>query len=69
MGVVLLGIGAATLWRQRGFALMPALATVNAAPPRVLMLLGTWALTVYLLHQPLIMGALWAVKRLTGPAG
>ena len=69
MGVVLLGIGAATLWRQRGFALTPALATLNAAPPRVLMLLGTWALTVYLLHQPLIMGALWAVKRLTGPAG
>ena len=64
MGVVLLGIGAATLWQRRGFALPPALSTLNAAPPRLLTLMGTWALTVYLLHQPLIMGALWAVKRL-----
>jgi uncharacterized membrane protein len=64
MGVVLLGIGAASLWQRRGFALLPALAAINAAPPRLLTLLGTWALTVYLLHQPLIMGALWAVKRL-----
>ena len=69
MGVVLVGIGAATRWRQGGFALPPALVTLNAAPPRVLMLLGTWALSVYLLHQPLIMGGLWAVNRLTGPAG
>jgi peptidoglycan/LPS O-acetylase OafA/YrhL len=30
----------------------------------VLLLLGTWALTVYLVHQPLLMGALALLKKL-----
>jgi len=62
LGVVLIGIGLASLWKERAFALAPALRKVNAAPPRLLVLLGTWALTVYLVHQPLLMGALWLVK-------
>jgi peptidoglycan/LPS O-acetylase OafA/YrhL len=37
---------------------------LNAAPPRLLVLLGTWALTVYLAHQPVLMGLLWLVKQL-----
>jgi uncharacterized membrane protein len=64
LGVVLIGIGLASLWQQRGFALAPALQQMNAAPPRLLVLLGSWALTVYLVHQPLLMGVLWAVKQL-----
>ncbi len=63
LGVLLIGIGAASLWKDRGFALAPALQNVNAAPPRLLVLLGTWALTVYLVHQPVLMGLLWLVKQ------
>lgn len=62
LGVVLIGIGLATLWRRRNFALWPALARVNAAPPRLFVWLGTWALTVYLVHQPILMGLLWLLK-------
>lgn len=63
IGVVLIGAGAAALWARRGFALAPALVSLNRSPPRLLMLLGTWALTVYLIHQPLLMGILWLVRR------
>ena len=68
LGVVLVGIGLATLWQQRGFALPPWLARINAHPPRLLVVLGTWALTVYLLHQPALMGLLWLVRRATAAA-
>ena len=64
IGVVLVGIGAASLWQRHGFAIAPALQWLNAAPPRLLVLLGTWALTVYLAHQPVLMGLLWLVKQL-----
>lgn len=62
LGVVLIGIGLATAWQRRGFALTPLLARLNVAPPRLLMWLGTWALTVYLVHQPILMGLLWLVR-------
>lgn len=62
LGVVLIGIGLATLWQRRSFALWPALQRLNTAPPRVLLLLGTWALTVYLAHQPILMSLLWLVR-------
>jgi uncharacterized membrane protein len=66
LGVVLIGLGAAGIWRTRGFALLPALRPLNAAAPRWLLWLGTWALTVYLLHQPLLMAALWLVSSRPG---
>ncbi|MFN9031668.1 MAG: heparan-alpha-glucosaminide N-acetyltransferase [Betaproteobacteria bacterium] len=64
LGVVLVGMGLAALWQQRGFPLTPALQRLNAAVPRVLVVLGTWALTVYLVHQPLLMVLLWTAKQL-----
>ncbi len=68
IGVTLLGAGLASLWRARGFAILPRLRAVNDRPPRLLVWLGTWALTVYLLHQPLMMGALWLLRTaLAGP--
>jgi uncharacterized membrane protein len=69
LGVVLVGIALATLWQRRGFALPPRAARLNGAPPRLLVWLGTWALTVYLVHQPIIMAALWAVRWLQRAAG
>ncbi len=58
------GIGIGTLWQRRGFALPPSLQALNARPPRVLLWLGTWALTVYLLHQPIMIGLLWLFRSL-----
>lgn len=66
IGVVLIGIGLATLWQRRGFALAPWAARINERPPRLLLLLGLWSLTVYLVHQPLLMGLLWLVRRAAG---
>jgi uncharacterized membrane protein len=66
LGMVLIGIGLASLWKRHGFALTPWLARVNDSPPRLLVLLGTWALTVYLAHQPLLLGFLWLARHATG---
>jgi uncharacterized membrane protein len=65
IAVVLLGLGLGSLWQRRGFALAPALQRLNARPPRLLVLLGTWALTVYLAHQPILIVLLWLVSRLS----
>lgn len=64
IGVVLIGVALGALWQQRGFALAPALRRLNEAPPRWLVILGAWSLTVYLVHQPVLMGALWLVTKL-----
>ena len=64
IAVTLAGIGLGSLWQRRGFPLAPVLQPLNARPPRLLLLLGTWALTVYLIHQPILIGLLWLVSRL-----
>jgi uncharacterized membrane protein len=66
LGVVLAGIGAGSWWQQRGFALAPPLARVERTPPRLLLFLGRWPLTVYLVHQPLMLAALQVVRQLAG---
>jgi uncharacterized membrane protein len=63
LGVVLIGAGIGALWQRAGWRVPVALAPLNERPPRVLLLLGTWALTVYLVHQPLMMGALLLLQR------
>jgi uncharacterized membrane protein len=63
LGVVLIGVALGTVWRRNGFALAPALRKLNEAPPRWLVFFGVWSLTVYLLHQPVLMGILWVVSR------
>jgi uncharacterized membrane protein len=63
LGVVLLGAGLGSLWQRAGWRVPSALTALNTRPPRVLVLLGTWALTVYLIHQPLLMGALFLLKK------
>jgi uncharacterized membrane protein len=65
LGVVLLGVGLGALWQRHGWTVPAWLAPLDRHPPRVLTLLGTWALTVYLVHQPLLMGAL-ALARAAG---
>jgi len=63
LGVVLIGVALGTVWRRNGFALAPALRKLNEVPPRWLVFFGVWSLTVYLLHQPVLMGILWVVSR------
>jgi len=64
IAVTLAGVGLGSLWQRRSFALASSLQRVDARPPRLLVLLGTWALTVYLVHQPILIGLLWLVSRL-----
>jgi len=64
IAAVLAGLGLGSLWQRRGFALTPRWQALNSRPPRWLVLAGTWALTVYLVHQPIMIGLLWLVSRL-----
>lgn len=63
LAAVLAGIGLGSLWQRRGFALTPFWQRLNDRPPRLLVLAGTWALTVYLIHQPVMIAALWLLRR------
>lgn len=63
IGVVLIGMGLGSLWQRRGWSIAPLLRPLNETPPRWLLFLGTWALTVYLVHQPLLMGGMALMRR------
>jgi hypothetical protein len=39
---------------------------VNAAPPRGLVLLGSWPLTIYLSHEPILAGLIWSFGKVFG---
>jgi hypothetical protein len=58
------GLALGALWQKRGFALAGPAARLNERPPRSLVALGRWPLTAYLLHQPILLGALWLFKTL-----
>jgi uncharacterized membrane protein len=64
LGVVLIGAGLGALWQRRRWAITAGARRWNERPPRLLLLLGTWALTVYLVHQPILLGLLWLLRRL-----
>jgi len=66
IGVTLLGVGLGAIWQRTQFAVPPALQPLNTAPPRLLIVLGTWALTVYLVHQPILLSLLWLLRKLSG---
>jgi uncharacterized membrane protein len=63
IGVVLIGAGLASYWQRARWRIWPALQPLNHAP-RWLLLLGTWPLTVYLLHQPILLGIMAAARQL-----
>lgn len=64
LAAVLTGVALGALWQRAGWQVPTALASIERDPPRLLRLLGTWALTVYLVHQPLLMGALSLLKKI-----
>ena len=63
ISAVLIGLGLGAAWRQRGFS-VPA--QLDASAPRLLTWLGTWPLTVYLAHEPVLAGAIWSFGKLVG---
>ena len=66
IGVVLVGVSLGVSWQRAGWPMPATLQRLNEHPPRWLVLLGTWALTVYLVHQPLLMGMLALVRKMAG---
>jgi uncharacterized membrane protein len=61
-GVVAIGIGLAAMWRGHSFAVPSPLRRLQSAPARALRWLGRWPLTIYLVHQPVMMGVLSVVR-------
>src|SRR5262249_17854427 len=54
IGVTLIGVGLGAVWQRAQFAIAPRLQSLHQSPPRWLVFLGTWALTIYLVHQPIL---------------
>lgn len=67
LAAVFAGLALAPLWRAHGFRAPGRLARWAQRPPRLLVGLGRWPLTVYLLHQPVLFGLLSLIQRATQP--
>jgi uncharacterized membrane protein len=71
IGVVLIGIAGGLLWKAHGFKPVAALSGLQAAVPvplqKVLAQMGRWSLTIYLVHQPILIGMLTAIASLIRP--
>jgi uncharacterized membrane protein len=65
-GMVLLGIAAAQLSRERGWLVYLALPQLNQPVARFLRFIGRHSLVYYLLHQPVMIGLLYGFLWLSG---
>jgi len=65
IGVVLIGAGLAALWQRAQWRVPDRLRALNERAPRWLLFLGTWALTVYLVHQPVLLGTMALLRKVS----
>ena len=65
IGVVLIGAGLAAIWQSAQWRVPDRLRTLNERAPRWLLFLGTWALTVYLVHQPVLLGTMALLRKVS----
>ena len=68
LGILWIGYGLGWWWRDRGFAGLEPFEALGRVLPsgitRALNFLGRWPLTTYLIHQPILLGALLALRPL-----
>lgn len=64
IGVVFLGAGLAALWQRTQWRIPNVLIPLNDRAPRWLLFLGTWPLTIYLVHQPVLLGTMQLLHKL-----
>lgn len=64
IGVVLIGAGLAARWQSAQWRIPEALIPLNERAPRWLLFLGTWALTIYLVHQPILLSVMTLLRKL-----
>ena len=64
LGVVLIGAGFAARWQRAQWTMPSSLMPLNVRAPRWLVFLGTWALTIYLVHQPILLSAMTVLRKL-----
>ena len=64
IGVVLIGAGLAARWQRAQWRIPQAWRWLNERAPRWLVFLGTWALTIYLVHQPILLGLMTLARKL-----
>ena len=68
IGVVLIGLAAGLVWKAHDFTPVSALSRLRAVVPaplqKALALMGRWSLTIYLVHQPVLIGMLKMVASL-----
>ena len=64
LGVVLIGAGLGARWQRAQWRIPNGLMPLNERAPRWLLFLGTWALTIYLVHQPLMLGVMTLLRKL-----
>lgn len=65
-GVALAGIAVARWAAASGLALRLAAIGAQGKPFKILAVMGRWSLIIYLLHQPVLLGALTGISMLTG---
>ena len=71
IGVVLIGLAGGLFWKAHDFTPVAALSSLRAVLPAPLQgplaLMGRWSLTIYLVHQPVLIGMLSVVASLIPP--